>query len=579
MTSRREITVQSNAEGLLELLANRGVQYLFGNAGTDFAPIIEAFSKGSTGKLKTPTPITVPHENLAVSMAHGFYLATGQPQAVMVHVNVGTANAICALINAARENVPIIMLAGRTPIYESGVAGSRNAYIHWAQEMFDQAGMVREVVKWDYELRGGEQLHDVVERAVSIATSDPKGPIYLTLPREVLAAGGGDLSLSSEPPLPAARHGVPAAKDLNALAQSIHDAERALCITSSFGAEPTDMAILAQFAETTGTGVCPYRSRYLALPSDHPNHLGYEPAPRLKEADLVLVLEADVPWVPNYHQLHPRAQIVQLGIDPNYQRYPMRSFKAHQSLAGDPAATLAALTCAYQQQFGDSIAASRREWIDEHRMQGPKANAKADNPPAGPITGAWLGDCINELKRPDDIIVAEMAPPMGRFSFTQPGSYFGMSGAGGLGWGLGAALGLKLAAPARRVIAIVGDGSYMFGNPTPAHFVAQAYKLPTLTIITNNKMWGAVRRATLSIYPDGDAARANQAPLTYLEPTPDYEKIVAASGGAGLRVERPEELRDAIQEAFRILDDEQRSVVLNVHVEYRDDAAIADAKR
>jgi acetolactate synthase-1/2/3 large subunit len=119
----------------------------------------------------------------------------------------------------------------------------------------------------------------------------------------------------------------------------------------------------------------------------------------------------------------------------------------------------------------------------------------------------------------------------------------------------------------------------MFGNPTPAHFVANAYGLATLTIITNNRMWGAVRRATLSIYPDGEAARANQAPLTYLEPTPDYEKVVTASGGHGMRVEDPAELLDTLTEATRIVDDEQRSVVVNVQVEYRDDAAIEDAKR
>ena len=176
--------VDSAAEAYLMLLKDRGVDYLFGNAGTDFASIIEALSKSVAQGTKAPTPITVPHENLAVAMAHGYYLATAKPQAVMVHVNVGTANGICGIMNAARENVPILFTSGRTPLYEDGAAGARSIFIHWGQEMFDQAGTVREMVKWDYELRSGRQLETVVDRAINVAMSEPRGPIYLTLPRE-----------------------------------------------------------------------------------------------------------------------------------------------------------------------------------------------------------------------------------------------------------------------------------------------------------------------------------------------------------------------------------------------------------
>ena len=112
-----------------------------------------------------PKPVLVPHENLAVGMAHGAYLMTGRPQAVMVHVNVGTANTINNLTNLSRDRVPLILAAGRTPITEKGSFGSRSRPIHWAQEMFDQAGMVRELVKWDYELRQPDQVGDVVARA------------------------------------------------------------------------------------------------------------------------------------------------------------------------------------------------------------------------------------------------------------------------------------------------------------------------------------------------------------------------------------------------------------------------------
>src|SRR5215471_9371390 len=185
--SRKEIAATSVAEAYLALLADRGVEILFANAGTDFAPIVEAYAKAAHSGVAAPKPLIATHENLALSMAHGYAIASGKVPAVMVHVSVGTANALCGVFNAARENVPILFTAGRSPLTEEGLEGARDTYIHWAQEMFDQAGMLREMVKWDYELRNGAQLETVVDRALSIATSPPEGPVYLSLPREVLA--------------------------------------------------------------------------------------------------------------------------------------------------------------------------------------------------------------------------------------------------------------------------------------------------------------------------------------------------------------------------------------------------------
>ena len=177
----------TTAEAFLARLGAHGVDYLFGNAGTDFPSIIEGFCRAQENNRPVPTPIAVPHENLAVAMAHGYYHATGRPQAVMLHVNVGTANAICGLFNASRDKVPILLFAGRTPITEDDSVGARNVFIHWGQEMFDQGGMVRETVKWDYELRTADQVTQVVDRAIAIALSEPRGPTYVTLPREILA--------------------------------------------------------------------------------------------------------------------------------------------------------------------------------------------------------------------------------------------------------------------------------------------------------------------------------------------------------------------------------------------------------
>src|SRR5207245_4886163 len=135
----KKATIESTAEAYLELLAARGVEYLFGTAGTDFAPVADAYARrGAHGQL-LPRPITVPHEAPAVGMAHGYAMITGRPEAVMVHVIVGTANALGGVINAARGNVPMLFTAGRNPITEAGFRGSRERQIPCAPEAFDQA--------------------------------------------------------------------------------------------------------------------------------------------------------------------------------------------------------------------------------------------------------------------------------------------------------------------------------------------------------------------------------------------------------------------------------------------------------
>ena len=170
----QDTSTEMAAEAYLSRLGERGIEYVFANAGTVFAPVVEALARPSGGR-KYPRFITVPHENVAMAMAHGYYRTCGKPAAVMVHVTVGTANAMNGLINAARDNIPLLLAAGRTPLTETGHISSRNRSIHWGQESFDQGGMVREYVKWDYELRSGQPVDAVVDRALDIAMTEPRG--------------------------------------------------------------------------------------------------------------------------------------------------------------------------------------------------------------------------------------------------------------------------------------------------------------------------------------------------------------------------------------------------------------------
>ena len=206
-----------SAQAYLARLAERGIDYVFANAGTDFAPVIESLAMNANGRRKFPKVIIVPHENVAMAMAHGYYKIAGKPAAVMVHVTVGTGNTVNGLMNAARDNIPILLAAGRTPITETGHHASRNRPIHWGQESFDQGGMVREFTKWDYELRSGQPVAAIVDRALDIAMSEPRGPVYLTLPREVLSDAATAPRRDEERPL-GAMAAVPSQEAIDAAA-------------------------------------------------------------------------------------------------------------------------------------------------------------------------------------------------------------------------------------------------------------------------------------------------------------------------------------------------------------------------
>ena len=541
------------AESFLTRLADRGVEYVFANAGTDFAPIIEALSRNPGSNRKYPRVITVPHENVAVSMAHGYYRVSGKPAVVMVHVTVGTANAVCALMNAARDNVPILLGAGRTPLTETGHIASRNRSIHWGQEMFDQGSLAREFVKWDYELRAGQPVDSVVDRALDIAMSEPRGPVYLTLPREVLADAAIQPRRDTVRPLGASAP-APSQAAIEEAAALIAQAEFPLILTASAGRSGEAMTALSGLADAFALPVVQSEARDISLPTDHAMCLGFDAGAHLGKADVVAVFDSAVPWIPRLNALRPNAKVIWFGPDPLFTRYPFREFEADLLVTGDSCATFAMLHQALAEAMKAKQAAieARRKTVATLRQEMIAKRMKMIEQVKSqtPVHPLYLAHCLNELKAKDAIVVNELGLPVGALDLTAPRSYLGASLAGGLGFGLGGGLGAKLAAPGREVIAAVGDGSYYFGNPLAYHFVGRAEKLPTLTIIANNHAWHAVRQATRDVYPEGHAAKANTMPLVELNPAPDFEMVAESCGGRGEKVTTAEQLMPALRRSF-----------------------------
>ena len=563
-----KLQVENSAQAYLELLRLLGVEYFFGNPGTDFASIIDAFAKFAVEGKTAPRPIAVPHEYCAVSMAHGYTMVTGKPQAVMVHTTVGTANALGALINASRSNIPLLLSAGRSPITEQGGAGNRDTYIHWAQESFDQGAMVREYVKWDYELRNFSQLETVVRRALTLAMSEPQGPVYLTLPREILAEAQSEIVVTDSPLSPAGAP-YPDPEKIQELAGAIARAEHPLIITRNLGREPQAVASLTQLAELFALPVIEFPvPQYANFPTDHPLHLGFEPGPSLSDADLILVIECDVPWIPSQHKLNPKARVVHIGVDPLHHRYPIWGFPAETALVAGPEIAMRLLRQALAQLRPGKeakIAARFERLRQEHERQRENRQQEAlRKGEDAKITLEWATHCLNQFQAEELMIINEYDLNLRHCELRRPGNYFCNSPAGSLGWGVGAALGVKLAAPDKTVVAVVGDGSYIFSVPSACHMVSAMQQLPILVIVCDNGGWNSPQKATRAVHPKGWAVRTEHFPLTRFTVQPAYEMFVQAYGGYGVWVTEPKEVPSALAKAMKVVKEEKRQAVVHL---------------
>ena len=550
----------STADAYLGLLDDRGVDYLFGNAGTDFGPLIDAYARRDAAGESSPRPLTIPHEITAVAMAHGYAMVSGRTPVVMVHTIAGTANAIGGLINANRAQIPMLFTAGRTPITEGDARGARDMHIHWAQESFDQGAMVREWVKWDYELRAGTDLGSVLDRAMAIAGSEPRGPVSLTLPRELLAAesttapGPGATSgsaIRSASDAPARTMASPA--DIAAAADLLIAAENPLIITRSAGRDPRACRELARLADVVGAVVIDPYPTNSNLDFDHPLHLVDSPDRHLAHADVIVIVESDVPWIPKRARPTDRARVIAIATDPLHGRYPLRDFPADIGLAGNLSLNLGALVAGLAGRLdGDVVAERSTRWRAEVDDARASARSLADaGRDAVPLQKPWFSAVLDDLLPDDALLVDELGCDVRQLRFSGPNRFFGVSQAGVLGWGLGAALGARLAAPDRPVVSVIGDGSYLFGAPTTAHWVARRYDLPVLFLVWNNAKWGAVEASTRMVYPDGHAARNDSFAFSDLQPAVDYELVCEAAGGVGERVDDPADLPGAIERGLK----------------------------
>ena len=213
----------------------------------------------------------------------------------------------------------------------------------------------------------------------------------------------------------------------------------------------------------------------------------------------------------------------------------------------------------------------RAHWTKRHERR--RAELERREKPAGAgITPEYLTACVRRALDPDAIVLSEGITNYPAISDhmmrERPGGLF-TSGGGSLGWNGGAAIGMKLAAPDRTVVALSGDGSYMFSAPSTVHWMARRYATPFLQVVFNNRGWNAPRFSALAVHPDGYAAHAEDLDLSF-DPSPDYGAIAAAAGGAWARkIAQADEVEPALREALAAVRDERRAAVLDVELSDR----------
>ena len=547
-----------------------GIDYVFANSGTDFPPIIKGLIEARDKGIDLPTAITVPHEHVAVGLAHGYYQVSGRIQSVMLHTNVGLANGATGAINAACDQIPMLLMSGRTPVMESSRFGARTVPIGWGQEMFDQTALVRETCKWDYELRFPEQLPEMFDRGWAIANSTPTGPIYMSLPREVLC----EPCPASEVNAPSRMAPVRSAPDPAALQQAasqLANAERPLIIAQRGAGSEEAFHALTAFVEDWAIPVSHYWANQIAIPMTSPCHVDWSPDDLLSDADVVLVLNALAPWWPDKAAPGPDAKVIHLGPDPLFARStPMRNFRSDLSLVGETGPTILALIEAMEGLEKPAGLGTRRTSVAARAAAyREQVIAGAEQGNAGPMSKDWVSLCLGRAIAAQDrkaSVFHELGCPLPPLFLADHLSYFQEPHSGGLGWGLPAALGAQMADRNRLVFATMGDGSYMFANPVACHQVAEAHDLPVITLVLNNEEWGAVRHSVEGLYKGGRAAKSNDVPLTSLRPSPDFTRTAEASRAYTETVTEGGDLPAALDRAITVATTEKRQVLLNIAI-------------
>ncbi|HJS94859.1 MAG TPA: thiamine pyrophosphate-dependent enzyme, partial [Solirubrobacteraceae bacterium] len=488
--------------------------------------------------------------------------------------DVGTQNLGAMVHDVLRDRAGAVVLAGKTPYGEDALSpGGRSSPIHWRQDVPDQAGIVRPYAKWTAELTRSQDTARVVGRAVQVAAGGIPGLAYLTLSRDVLMEPAGPPELRRS--IGFARPVAPAieAAALDELAERVARAERPLIVTNRAGRTPAGAEALDRLSELAAIPVTG-RPETVNLVSTHPMCVRSQAhaLSLLEAADLALIVDCDVPWVPKTTAPNPGCYVAQIDRDPIRADMPLWTFPVDLALTAEPAVALRQLTDAVERHAQSSTT----RWEKRRRILEPaiadstqsvRDSVAKQGLPATDIRAVVLA--LSQALDPGCLVVEEAVSNLGPIAELldrpEPHTMFSAGGPG-LGWAPGAAVGIKLARPDRQVVAVVGDGAFMFGVPTAALSLAAEARAPVVIVVLNNGGYRASRLPVLQLFPDGvSATRGNVVGASFTR-APDFVKIAEGCGAYGTRTDGADGLPEALARALSTTREGQ-SAVIDVHIE------------
>lgn len=567
--SRKDTSVENAGDAIVAAMTEGGVDHLFFTSGSDICFYQEAVAKSQAlGHNKPMRLVTVPLEHVSLNAALGFAAVTGRPAATAAHVDVGTLHYGGAVHTAWRTGLPVVMTAGYPPTSETGSSAvARNEGGHlWMQETYDQNGIVRNYTKWDHKLTSQDNAGTTTSRAIQMARTEPCGPVYMSIPKEVTLEEVGENGFLNAEQLGIAQPVAPNPAAIEDIAERLVNAKCPVAIVSGAGRNPDTVAPMVALCETLGIAVIESTLRaYMSFPFTHPL---YQSNAILKEADVVLVLEADVPWLPNITGPAEGTYVAVVGQDPIKSRIPTYEFPASVRVVSDPLLAIQALTEAASGKIKAAdkkrIAARSEELavVAEKRRADAVAAAEAvsaDNP----IDPLWLSYQISQIVDDNCIVLDDT---LGRTQVPEylpsrmPGSYFKNPGSSG-GWAPGAALGAKIGAPDKDIIAVTGDGFYMFGTPGPAIWAANAHNAPFMAVVYTNRSYTTGTSAVIRTYGEDGYAQKAGFEGGYFDPPIDFAKEAEACGAYGENVDDPAEVGAALKRGLDRVRNGQAAVI------------------
>ncbi|KAE8334513.1 hypothetical protein BDV24DRAFT_172408 [Aspergillus arachidicola] len=550
---------------------------LTGNRGSDHPSMLEAMIKAKQGlsitenSSKFPTIITCPSELVALSAALGYAQVTGVPQCVIVHVDCGTLAMGQSIHNASVGRVPVLCFAGLSPFTQNGeLLGSRTEFIHWLQDVPDQAAIVRQYCRYSGEIKTGRNIKEMVYRALHFAMSDSKGPVYLTAAREVLEEAiswGGDTQSNSSQRIARIRSDVLSkallgisltGSEVELIGSTLINAKKPLVIAGYLGRNPQAPPLLAELCDKLPISVLESVGSDMSMRTDHEAYLGVTITthPAVCEADVILILDCDVPWIPTAGKPQNDClgtTIFHLDVDPLKQQMPLFSINATRRLKVSCEIALRQLNAYIDKQ---AIEKTRYAMAFEARTNcyvRRKEDLRVLESPTqdGTIRVPYLASKLRHHLPDDTVYLVEAVSNAGliiqHLNLTQRRRW---------PW-VGRRSGIRCqAGQARRIrLCNVSTDNHIMS----VYWIARRYDLPFLLVVLNNGGWNAPKVSALLVHHDGLSSKSNRRGYGLdlnisFEPSPDYPGIATAAGTAwGITVKEQEKLDSAIQEAANVV--------------------------